>query len=80
MKRAQYNALLRKQYADSGRLFDLAAIESTRPDGTRVTGSRGGTKYYALCEGYASDNGHLNTQGAKAVAAGMLDVIAANPG
>lgn len=80
VKRENYNALVRKQYADSGRLFDLAAIESTRPDGTRVSGSYQGRTYYSLYEGYASDNGHLNAQGAKAAASRMLDVIAQNAG
>ncbi len=74
--REKYNSLVRQQYADSGRLFDLAVIESTRPDGTRVSGSQDGATYYALYSGYASDNGHLNDRGARAAAAGLLDVMA----
>ena len=74
--REKYNTLVRQQYADSGRLFDLAAIESTRPDGTRVSGSHEGATYHGLYPGYASDNGHLNIRGAAAAAVGMLDVMA----
>lgn len=74
--REKYNALIRGQYSDSGRLFDLAAIESTRPDGSRVSGTYGGDTYFSLYPGYASDDGHLNTRGAKTAASGLLDVIA----
>lgn len=74
--RERFNALMRDRYGDSGRLFDLAAIESTRPDGTRVSGTHNGATYYALYSGYASDEGHLNTRGAKAAGSGLLDVIA----
>jgi hypothetical protein len=78
VQREKYNALMRSQYAASGRLFDLAAIESTRPDGTRVTGTYSGSTYFALNPGYASDNGHLNAEGAEAAASGMLDRIASS--
>lgn len=74
--REKYNAMVRQQYGNSGRLFDLATIESTRPDGTRVSGTFNGAVYYSLHGEYASDEGHLNARGAKAAASGLLDVIA----
>src|ERR1700759_1526558 len=63
--RERLNALIRGEYA--GRhLFDLAAIESTKPDGARVSGSYDNQGYFALYDGYASDMGdHLNAVGAK---------------
>lgn len=73
--RQRLNALIRQHYT-GGHLFDLAAIESTAPDGTRVTGSYDGQRYYALYDGYASDEGHLNATGARIVATAWLQAIA----
>lgn len=73
--REQYNAMVRAEYGSTGRLVDVAAWESTTPDGERVSGSNGGQPYYALFGGYASDSGHLNPAGAEAVAAGVLEVL-----
>ncbi len=75
--RERFNALMRQEYAGTGRLIDLAAAESTAPDGRRVTGSFEGQTYYALYPGYASDPGHLNDVGSQVAAAEMLKVIAA---
>jgi hypothetical protein len=73
--RERLNALIRREYA-SGHLFDLAAIESTAPDGSRVVGTYKGQQYYRLDDGYASDPGHLNEEGARAAATGWLKAIA----
>jgi len=72
--RERLNALIRAEYA--GRLFDLAAVESTRPDGTRVTGRHEGSDYYALHDGYAADLGHLDAAGAEVAAAAWLAAVA----
>ncbi len=72
--RQRLNAMIRAQYAGTGRLFDLAAIESTRPDGTRVTAGDG--TYLTLYTAYASDEGHLNETGARRAAAGLMRIIA----
>ncbi len=73
--RERLNALIRGEYA--GRhLFDLAAIESTKPDGTRVSGRYDNQGYFALYDGYASDVGHLNAVGSKIAATAFLDAIA----
>jgi hypothetical protein len=73
--RERLNALIRGEYA--GRhLFDLAAIESTKPDGTRVAGRYDNQGYFALYDGYASDVGHLNAVGSEVAATAFLDAIA----
>ncbi|MDZ7578910.1 MAG: hypothetical protein U0904_12155 [Candidatus Nanopelagicales bacterium] len=74
--RQKYNALIRRAYAGTGRLFDLAKVESTRPNGTRVLGHRGGKRYFALYGGYASDEGHLNAAGSRRASRAMLRVTA----
>lgn len=73
--RERFNTMIREEYAD-GLLFDVAAIESTAPDGTRITGLYQGALYYALDKAYASDSGHLNGTGAATVAEGFLAVVA----
>jgi hypothetical protein len=73
--RERLNALIRGEYA--GRhLFDLAAIESTKPDGTRVSGHYDNQGYFALYDGYASDMTSLNAVGAKIAATAFLEAIA----
>lgn len=74
--RAQFNALVRTNFAATGRLWDLAAVESTRPDGSTVAGSVNGQHYEALYGGYSADGGHLNSAGAKVAAAELLRLIA----
>jgi len=73
--RERLNALIRRQYAGD-HLFDLAAIESTAPDGSRAAGSYQGQRYYALHDGYAADYGHLNGEGARTAATAWLKTIA----
>lgn len=73
--RQRLNELIRQQYAGS-HLFDLAAAESTAPDGARVAGTYDGQRYYALYPGYASDEGHLNSKGAQVIATAWLQAIA----
>ena len=81
--RERLNALIRGEYA--GRhLFDLAAIESTKPDGTRVSGRYDDQGYFALYDGYGSNEwgtlndgwGTLNAVGAKIAATAFLEAIA----
>lgn len=74
--RERYNALMRAEYASTGRLFDLAAMESTAPDGSRVTGTYEGATYYALAPEWASDPGHLNAAGSQVAAGQLLGLIA----
>lgn len=72
--RQQFNVLLRAEYGD--RLFDVAALESTAPDGSRIKGSVDGQEYFALYDGYALDEGHLDETTSAVVAARLLDFLA----
>jgi hypothetical protein len=74
--RERLNALLRRQYAGA-QLFDLAAVESTAPDGSRAAGTYRGRPYYCLQAGYASDIGHLNGEGSRIAALAWLRAVAA---
>lgn len=74
--REQYNAKLREVYGNSGQLFDLAAIQSTQPDGTRLKGSLGGQTFYSMAREHASDSGHLNPDGAAIAVSALLATIA----
>ncbi|HET9654090.1 MAG TPA: hypothetical protein VFP72_01965 [Kineosporiaceae bacterium] len=73
--RERLNTLIRKEFP-ADRVFDLAAVESTTPDGGRVSGTLDGKDVYALYDGYTGDGGHLNDLGADRAAAGLLATIA----
>jgi len=72
--RERLNRLIRKAYA-SGHVWDLASVESTRPDGKRVTSESKGRAYEALYPGYTDDGAHLNETGARLAAEAMLRSI-----
>jgi hypothetical protein len=73
--RERLNTLIRRAYAGD-RLFDLAAVESTAPDGRRTAGTYREQRYYHLYQGYAADPGHLNDEGARIAAAAWLHAVA----
>jgi hypothetical protein len=70
--REDFNALIRAEYSGKQPLLDIAAVESTLPDGTKTT--YGGLPSLAAC--YTYDGGHLNETGRMAVAAEFLRVLA----
>ncbi|MCL2626960.1 MAG: hypothetical protein FWD46_09170, partial [Cystobacterineae bacterium] len=70
--REQFNAWLRDTY--KGKVFDLATIESVRPNGTTVL-SRDG-KTIALADEWTSDGGHLNTEGANRMGGALIAFLA----
>ena len=72
--RERYNTLVRSAFGPD--VVDIARVESTRPNGSRVKGRHHGKRYYALYRGYASDDGHLNTRGGTRVAKVFLLQIA----
>jgi len=76
IRRNELNALFREQYGRSGRLFDLARVEATRPDGRRELFVARGTRYEALAREFTDDGGHLNEPGRMAVAANFLKTLA----
>jgi hypothetical protein len=72
-RRAVFNAHMREAFRDRP-IFDIAAIESTRPDGTRVR--YGKDSIEALAPEYSLDGGHLNGFGRKVAARALLRVLA----
>lgn len=73
--RERLNQLIRAEYGGE-HLFDLAAVESTAPDGSRVSGRSSGQVYFALYPGYAADPGHLNAEGSRRSATAWLAALA----
>jgi hypothetical protein len=78
-RREEFNGLLRKAYQGREPLFDLARVESTRPDGRRETVDWNGRAVPALADAYALDDGHLNEAGQDRAARELLAVLAAVP-
>jgi len=76
IKRNEFNALMRSEYIGKEPIFDLALVESTFPDGRRMTFQKNGKVYYSLVPDYASDGRHLNEQGSKIVAEQLLILLA----
>lgn len=73
--RGELNDRIRKEYGGSDPIFDLAAIESTSPAGTPVTVPYKGKKYPSMYSGYTTDGGHLNNDGKRVVAEGLLQSL-----
>jgi len=76
IKRNEFNELLRFTYWGDP-IFDLAASESTYPDGRRESFQKDGKTYHSLIGLYTDDGGHLNQTGQLKVAADFLHSIAA---
>lgn len=79
LRREEYNALLRQEYAGREPFFDLAQLESTSEDGTNITVEWHGQNIPALANAYSDDGGHLNSKGQLRIASKFLSVIAALP-
>jgi hypothetical protein len=78
-RREEYNALLRQAVQGKEPLFDLARIESTRPDGRRETFDWKGRSVPALVPSYTDDGGHLNREGELRAARELVSVLASAP-
>lgn len=78
-RRAAYNALLRAAYVGREPVFDLAAYESTGPDGVRAGVLRGGQTIPALAPAWSDDGGHLNAAGRQMLAEQFLVFLAQLP-
>lgn len=78
-RRARYNRLLREAYAGHEPVFDLAQLESTRPDGSRAFfGSADGAVEVLAAEN-TDDGGHLNAAARRRVAEAFLAFLAKLP-
>lgn len=79
IQRARYNDLLRNEYLGKEPVFDLARLESTAPDGSRVEGEKNGAGYEALHSAYTDDGEHLNREGGRRAALALLQTLADIP-
>jgi len=75
LRRQEYNELLRAAYSGKEPLFDIAEIESTKPDGSRNVHSLNGKKYFSMVPEYTSDGGHLNVDGRDQIAEKLIKFI-----
>lgn len=73
LQRYNYNELIRDEYGTM--VFDIAALESTTPDGAMLTAKDKGTEYQVLFSGYSSDGSHLNSHGSKYIALKFIEFI-----
>jgi hypothetical protein len=73
--RERLNEMIRKEYNETGLVFDLAAIEARRQDGTEVMFNYLDGSYRALDSQYSSDGGHLNERGSRYVAKKLMEFI-----
>ena len=76
--RHRFNTLLRTRLAGQP-LFDLAALESRRADGTAQTYAHQGQQLPALVAEYSDDGQHLNSVGQRRVAEALLTFLARLP-
>lgn len=74
--RHRFNERLRAEYGGKQPMFDLAAAESTLPDGSRTECMVDGEPIPCLAACYTHDGGHLNATGRRAVARELLGVLA----
>ena len=75
-QRQAYNALVRSRYGNDNCLFDLAAIESTKPSGDTCSIRFGDDVVQTMYPGYSDDGGHLNSRGSRIVAQKLIELIA----
>ena len=74
-KRSRFNSLLREEFAGEP-IFDLAALEATRTDGSTERVTVDGEPVFALSSAYTTDGGHLNEIAEREFAGRLLDVLA----
>lgn len=74
--RNKFNKLIRDQYLGKAPVFDLAEVESTRPDGSHTVFEVEGVTYYAMTPEYTPDRGHLNEVGRQKAACELLMQLA----
>ena len=75
VKRNEYNILLKSEFEGKDPIMDLAAVESTYPDGKRESFEHDGKVVYALIPGYTYDGGHLNEIGRYRAANELIKVL-----
>lgn len=73
-QRSAFSVRIRDAFRDRP-IFDLSAVESTYPDGSRETYGKDG-RIEGLIPAYTSDGGHLNELGRKRAARELIRVLA----
>lgn len=76
-RRHAYNQMLRGAYGSSGRLFDLAEMEATFPDGRPSWFLHHGDPVPMLVPEYTNDGGHLTHAAAERMARRLLSCLTA---
>jgi hypothetical protein len=79
VRREEYNALIRNTYQGREPIFDLARVESTKPDGSVTTEKWKDSAVPSLAPQYTDDGGHLNDVGKVRAARELISVLAAIP-
>ena len=74
--RHRYNELLRAAYVGKEPVFDLARLETMRPDGTPASFGSDGRRIPMLATELTDDGGHLNAQARRLVAEQLLISLA----
>jgi hypothetical protein len=74
--RQDYNELLRRTYTGKDPIFDLAQLESTRPDGGRALVRHKGKSIPVLDNAWTYDGGHLNETARLQMAKALLATLA----
>ncbi len=75
LKRMLFNNMLREKYSKTGKLFDLAAWESTYSDGKRNLALFRGKSVEFLIPEYSQDGRHLKENGRIFIATRLLDFL-----
>jgi len=75
-KRHLFNELLRKEYGGRAPIFDLAHLESMRPDGSPASSKFRSKEVPMLAPEWTFDNGHLNESGRRYIAEQFLVTLA----
>ena len=75
-RRNEFNAMVRREFATEP-IFDLARVESSRPDGSRAAFTLASDTIYTLAPDLTDDGGHLNAAGRRAAAVELVSVLSA---
>ena len=74
INRTRFNRMLTDKFKNEP-IFDLAAVESTYPDGKRESSEREGRIYYSMIKEYTDDGGHLNRKGRSLAATALIKTL-----
>lgn len=75
IKRTEFNMLLKQEYLGKDPLFDLAAIESTYPDGSKYIYQHKNCEYPALISEYAENSNYLSNKGKEIIGFRLLKFL-----